>query len=499
MTLIGLDLNANRARAVTGPAQALAVPLCLEGSQRDLALALRLEGKTPVVGSAGLAVARLSPHLACLDFLAYLGTQQTWGRGKARLDSSQALRLVFDTLLAQFGRGVQGIVMTRPTSLAPAQVDLLTDLAGQARWPLLASVAAPVAAVLAAHPHAPWSGLTLVGDCDSTGFTWTALVVDVDSVRLLDRQVLPRLGRNTWLQRLVDGVANRCLRISQRDPRLVPETDQALFDQLGHFLEQRIWRGLVEIHLQGPQWSQFLQLHPDEIAGFCAPLIPQVLERLRAYQSLTSFHGPLAAVVLTDAVQALPGLVEAIDQTVAELAPGGPRLAPPTDLSDFGEGLLLAEQQGPARVHLLDSDALAMAAHGLAGTIARGELQGGVLDIAPLAGGPPVDSGPPRLQFQGEDHYLSFELFTLGRDPKCNLVFATDQYPTVSARHCEVFLDRDSFTLRDCSRHGTLVNDRRVYDLVPLHSGDWIRLGPDGPVLRFLGQPTIQRRLYSGS
>ena len=50
MSLIGLDLNASRARAVAGPrSQALSL-LCLDGDQVELPLALSLEEKHPLVG-----------------------------------------------------------------------------------------------------------------------------------------------------------------------------------------------------------------------------------------------------------------------------------------------------------------------------------------------------------------------------------------------------------------------------------------------------------------
>ena len=68
-------------------------------------------------------------------------------------------------------------------------------------------------------------------------------------------------------------------------------------------------------------------------------------------------------------------------------------------------------------------------------------------------------------------------------------------YPSVSGRHCEIVFDRRVYTLRDRSRHGTLVNDRPVNQQVVLRSGDWIQLGPGGPVLRFLGQAPGQNKL----
>jgi pSer/pThr/pTyr-binding forkhead associated (FHA) protein len=100
-----------------------------------------------------------------------------------------------------------------------------------------------------------------------------------------------------------------------------------------------------------------------------------------------------------------------------------------------------------------------------------------------------VDEGPARLQFRGHDHPLDASTFTLGRDPSCNLVLEEDLYPEVAPFHCEIYLDRRAYTLRDRSRLGTLVNDRPVTRLLALNSGDWIRLGPEGPVLRFVGQP----------
>jgi pSer/pThr/pTyr-binding forkhead associated (FHA) protein len=51
--------------------------------------------------------------------------------------------------------------------------------------------------------------------------------------------------------------------------------------------------------------------------------------------------------------------------------------------------------------------------------------------------------------------------------------------------------------LRDHSRNGTLVNDRPVIGELPLRAGDWIRLGPAGPLIRFLGKPVDQRQKWS--
>jgi hypothetical protein len=125
--------------------------------------------------------------------------------------------------------------------------------------------------------------------------------------------------------------------------------------------------------------------------------------------------------------------------------------------------------------------------------MAREELQCGSVEIVPLPAMESADAGPVRLHFEGHDYPVG-DAFTLGRHPSCDLVFESEHYPTVSARHCEIVLDRRMYILHDHSRNGTLVNERPIIDEMPLQPGDWIRLGPGGPMLHFLGQAAEHRR-----
>ena len=151
----------------------------------------------------------------------------------------------------------------------------------------------------------------------------------------------------------------------------------------------------------------------------------------------------------------------------------------------------------PAGVYVLSADAAARAAHALALRWQRQQLPRGHIDAAALLPPPPPDAGPPRLHFRGQEFLLGDLSFTLGRHPDCDLVFDSAVYPAVSARHCEIVFDRHAHILRDRSRHGTLINDRPVIQQTALHAGDWIRLGLNGPLLRFLGQAADQRRLMT--
>ncbi len=134
-------------------------------------------------------------------------------------------------------------------------------------------------------------------------------------------------------------------------------------------------------------------------------------------------------------------------------------------------------------------DAAARGAHSVAPYFQRGDIASGHLhDAAPLPLPQPLEAGPARLHYQGQDYLLGAGKFQIGRQAGLDLVFDAEHWPGVSARHCEIVYERRCHMLCDRSREGTLVNDRPATQPVPLRPGDWIRLGPSGPLLRFLGQ-----------
>src|SRR5262245_27682891 len=136
MNLVGLDLNATRARAVQGSASAPPRVLALDGVHRDLPVALSLEGRYPEVGRPGLALRRRLPHLACLDLLAYLGERHVWHAGRHRLYAAKALGLIFERVQPVF-TGMKGLALALPSYLTPAQISLLLPLVEKTRVSVL--------------------------------------------------------------------------------------------------------------------------------------------------------------------------------------------------------------------------------------------------------------------------------------------------------------------------------------------------------------------------
>jgi hypothetical protein len=354
-------------------------------------------------------------------------------------------------------------------------------------------VATPIAAALAARQYLPWSGLALVVDVDDHALTLAAVAVGDERARMAAVRPAVKLGLGTWLRALLDGVARRCVRMSRRDPRASAEAEQALHEQLLAVMERGQADGLVELNVQSGQWFQNLMVPAEELATYVRPLVDQARTELLDFASGLTALGPVGVVILTSAAARLPGLASALDVQVHGAARGTEENLE----SDFGEGLL--DERLSAATHVLEPDAVARAAHDLAVRFERGEVPAGLHDDLPLPAGEadPTRSGPVRLQFNGEDHVLTKVTFSLGRDPACDLAFASELYPSVSARHCEISRDQRGYLLRDRSRHGTLVNDLAVQGQALLKAGDWIRLGPGGPLLRFLGTPADPLQLVT--
>src|SRR5262249_22186184 len=136
MSLVGLDLNASRARAVIGAAGTVPKPLPLDEARRELPTALSLQNRHPEVGLAGAALSRQLPHLVCENFLSRLGTPQQWVAGRHRLDAARALTTVLERIHARTGIG-KGVVLAVPAYLDGKQGQQIAGLATKAKLPFL--------------------------------------------------------------------------------------------------------------------------------------------------------------------------------------------------------------------------------------------------------------------------------------------------------------------------------------------------------------------------
>jgi hypothetical protein len=378
--LAGIDVNTTRVRAVQGPAQTAPRALPLEEARDELPMVLSLEGRHPEVGRAGAALCRLSPHLACLDFLAHVGEPREWVAGRHRIDPLKAVGLVLERLQPSCA-DIRGLVLVLPAYLARSQVNLLLPLVNKARLPLLGSVRAPLALALAAQTAEPWTGPALIVDVDDHALTASTVVADGEQLWVQAAQAWPPLNARAWKLRLLNQVADRCIRQSRRDPRDCAPAEQSLYDQIEDAFD-RIGSGkMVELLIQTPNWFQNLLLRSEELASFCAGLVQ---ESLKSIPSVLGQSTP-AVVLISAAAARLPGLAAALQGCGRQMA------VPVQDEvqdTDFGEDLIEGRIEPSSGPTVLAPDAAARAAHVLAARSHDGDLPRGHLDLSlPLAGG----------------------------------------------------------------------------------------------------------------
>jgi hypothetical protein len=338
MTVVGVDLNATRVRAVSGPADGVPQTVLLDGTEPELPLALSLEQKRPVVGRAGVALCREYPHLACHDFLAALGSSRTWAVGRHRLDSGKALLLVFDYLRPLLTPAT-GLTVVLPSYLSEAQAAQVVGLAQKAKLPANAAVAAPLAIARGAYGEEPWSGTAVLVDADDHASIWTVLQADQQQIGIVKGGALPELGLRIWKECLLNAIAGWCIRHSRRDPRDSGSAEQLLFDQLNDVLQASQDDQLVEVVIQTATWCQNLILQPEQVRGFCASLVDQAVDEIGCAFGNGVTDG-VAVLLVTPSAARLPGLVPALAETMGLRIP----------------------------VRLLSADAAARTAHQLAAT-----------------------------------------------------------------------------------------------------------------------------------
>jgi hypothetical protein len=493
MTLLGLDWNATRVRAVTGPAGDYALPVPLEPPEVELAAAISLEHATPEVGAAGLRRCRSAGHQVCQGFLPFLtdrkGQGPHWQSGRHSLDCRAACELVW-TKLNRLAATSQAIVLTTPGYLQAAQAALLCRLAG--RLPVVGSVTTILTAALAGHVEQFWQRSALVIDVDEHALTLGWVKAIGDKAHVIDCRSFTHLGLRFWKERLLNVLAELCVRQHRRDPRDVPQAEQSLYDQLDSLADAALKHQAIQLGVQGSQWFKHLLVHPEETVHFCQALALQAA--LEAEQLLGCWPASELprSILLTHAAGRLPGLVEALRSIAPPSASAETRL-PGGETSyhddDFGEELMFPDGERGCELMVLSPEAPARAAHSLADLFRQRVLPPGHLEtIAPLIATPAAEVGPPRLHFMGRDYLLRDAAFTVGSQFGCQLHFDRSEHPDVSPRHCEITFDHRDFTLHNRCREGTLVNDHPVSGAIVLRPGDRIRLGPRGPLVRFLGK-----------
>jgi hypothetical protein len=125
---------------------------------------------------------------------------------------------------------------------------------------------------------------------------------------LLTSAAWPKLSRRLWRDRLLDYLADRCVRQCRRDPRDSAEAEQRLFDQLEPALDRVRYGQPVHFDVRAAHWFQDLVVPPADFDAACAAFAKTGVAGVTDLAQSCGLPEPPRAVWLTPAAGTLPGL-----------------------------------------------------------------------------------------------------------------------------------------------------------------------------------------------
>lgn len=337
---VGLDLTSSRLRGVA-VSDWKTRALILDPPAENLALVVALDRRTPEVGHTAVSICRKAPHAICSNFLPCLAQNREWRSGRHVVTAEIALELAFSRIRGAVIAESEAVVLALPAYLGPPQVGRVVTATARVKFSLkgtavgtLAVVADRAAAVLSGKPVAPelpppdWvvpmhpgatgPGAVVILDADEYALSAAVVAVERNQVRLLGSACWPRLAVKVWKDRLLDAVADRCVRLCRRDLRDSAEAEQGLFEQLDEALDRARAGQRVNLAVRTDRWFQDVVQQPDEFDGYCATLARSAAEAVREFTGGVALPQPPRGVWLTHEAGRLPGLARVVHMHTSE-------------------------------------------------------------------------------------------------------------------------------------------------------------------------------------
>ncbi|QDU21656.1 hypothetical protein [Urbifossiella limnaea] len=345
--VVGIDLTASRARAVSVGGGKVRV-LVLDDPGEELVLAVAGDRRTPEVGHAGAALRRAAAHAVATGFLPAIGQPREFPAGRHSLTADTLVELALAKVGATVAAETEAAGLVLPSYLTAPQAVKLAALAAKAKLPLKGTAAAALAVavhragsvlsgrpgttadgnVIPLRPGATGPGAAVVIDADEFALTATVVQVDRAAAKVAAAAHWPQAGLKPWMDRLIDGVSDRCVRLCRRDPRDSAEAEQALYEQLDVTLDSYRTAGTATLSARIGHWYQDLAEPAEDFEQHTAALARSAAETVREFVTASGVPSPPRVVWLTHAAGRLPGFGRALhlhtpEGTAVEVLPPG--------------------------------------------------------------------------------------------------------------------------------------------------------------------------------
>ncbi len=142
--------------------------------------------------------------------------------------------------------------------------------------------------------------------------TWSLIQTDGKHHQIKGVIPLTTSGIRAWVDRLVEFVSDRCVRICRRDPRDSAMAEQSLDEQLVEFLNHPRPNQPLALSLRTEHWFQNLVVSWEDITKACQGQARAIADGGRTILNRISSATPPEVVWVTSAAAKLPGLMDSV-------------------------------------------------------------------------------------------------------------------------------------------------------------------------------------------
>jgi hypothetical protein len=420
-----------------------------------------VEDRKITTGTAAYAQARLKPRRVSNRFWSTLSAAPGTA-GVRGVDSAAELAFAqLRELWGRFGGADTEVVFVVPGHYTREQLGLLLGLAQECGMTVRALVDAAVAASVQPHPGRQ----LLFLDAGLHRVSVTPLAQGEEAVAQSEQGL--DAGRADLIDSLARWFAEIFVLATRFDPFHHAETEQSLYDALPDWLARLRADDSAEVALMhgGDEFRVTVAREQllGVVAGFGRALV----------QLIAQVREPEAGLVVqvSERLADLPGLETHLgrldDVRLVRLGTGHSAravLAAVDSLEHGGPVKLLKHLPWRVQAAAEESDAPAET------------------ERAPAA---PEADRPTHVVYAGIAHAVSGDGLVVGREVQDGrrTIVVDGGHGGLSRSHCELVLRDGELKLRDLSRHGTFVNERRVAGEAVLKLRDVIRVGSPGAEL----------------
>ena len=203
----------------------------------------------------GHSFSRQGSHKVCNNFLPWICSNKTWGLGKSETIADHALEFYLVELFTQIPHETK-VAFSLPLYLTPKQSRRIEQIASKIGMQVQGSLKSASALALGAIRKSQTSSNCLAVEIDGFGLSLSHVQVADGVPHLLAGKVFPEFGLHRWVLKLADFIAEKAILHCRKDPRVKPDTDQALFLQAQKLMANIGTKDSFKVVLEEEFWSQ---------------------------------------------------------------------------------------------------------------------------------------------------------------------------------------------------------------------------------------------------